>query len=265
MLLMKIAIFEITLGTIFTFVMGIAISMAIIIIIYLIYVLRGIRSKGFEELANVKIDEYEIPADLKKKEKKILEQKNRHKNNSYYSYEMIIRYQEIFKDKKLRNGMGDIQATNLLVRSLVHNIAALYYPDSKRPTLEISIDEFLTLSKYLSKRLSAILEYNGLKFFRRIKLNTIISVNDFSHIINDSAVVELTRKIHLNKILFGLKILLNIVNPIYWVRKAVVNTSFRIVSKKLCLSIIQIVGEETYNIYSKSVFNKEEGIDLIEG
>ena len=55
---------------------------------------------------------------------------------------------------------------------------------------------------------------------------------------------------------------LNIFNPVYWVRRLVINTSLDFAFKKLCLAVIGIVGEETYKIYSKRVFDEEKSIDV---
>lgn len=39
------------------------------------------------------------------------------------------------------------------------------------------------------------------------------------------------------------------------------NKAMDIVSKKLCLVLISVAGEETYKIYSKSIYNEEAEID----
>ena len=54
---------------------------------------------------------------------------------------------------------------------------------------------------------------------------------------------------------------INIFNPLYWARRAFLNTALDLVINKLCISIIGIVGEEVYKIYSKRVFEEERYID----
>ena len=55
---------------------------------------------------------------------------------------------------------------------------------------------------------------------------------------------------------------LNVLNPVYWFRKTIMNTTLDFAVNKLCLAVIEIVGEETYKIYSKRVFDEEKNLDL---
>ena len=107
-----------------------------------------------------------------------------------------------------------------------------------------------------------ILDINGLRVLRKININSANGMLNFYKRLYDHKIVKLIYKFKLNKILFGFKVLINIINPIYWVRKFIINRSFSIVTKKICVNVIQISGEEAYNIYSKNAFN--EGDDLIE-
>jgi hypothetical protein len=65
----------------------------------------------------------------------------------------------------------------------------------------------------------------------------------------------------LKKIFDAVKGVLNIFNPVYWARRLFINSAIDIALNKLCLSIIGVVGEETYKIYSKRVFEEERYID----
>lgn len=254
----SIGIFDITFANIFTFVFGIAIGIAIMTIIYLQKVLSKIKSEGFNELSKVTIDEYEIAFNVNNDEK-IKDIKDT--SNAYKVYKTINMYENLFYDKKLRGKKGYVLYTYELVSSLVKNIASIYSPDARFPLYEVTIDEFLDLMKYLSKRISEILDYNDITYIRKINLNTIISVKNLSFDIKNSKVVQISKKYHINNILSGFKLLINIVNPLYWVRKFVVNRSFDIVEKRICASVIRIVGGEAFNIYSKNIV---KDVELIE-
>jgi hypothetical protein len=47
---------------------------------------------------------------------------------------------------------------------------------------------------------------------------------------------------------------LKVVNPFYWIKKGTVDQAIKIILRKISLNSIQIVGEETYKIYSKQIF-----------
>ena len=58
--------------------------------------------------------------------------------------------------------------------------------------------------------------------------------------------------------------MINIINPVYWVQKLMIESTMSIATKRISLLIIDVIGEETTKVYSKSVFNKETdlGIDV---
>ena len=57
------------------------------------------------------------------------------------------------------------------------------------------------------------------------------------------------------------KKVINLINPLWWAKKLVIDGTFNILINKLCLVLIAIVGEETYKIYSKKVFLEMHEID----
>ena len=57
---------------------------------------------------------------------------------------------------------------------------------------------------------------------------------------------------------------MNAVNPVYWFRKLVLSTSIDAMTRKLCVAIIGVVGEETSKVYSKKLFDKDVDLGLVE-
>ena len=51
---------------------------------------------------------------------------------------------------------------------------------------------------------------------------------------------------------------LNFVNPVYWGKKAVTHFSTTVLINRIVLVIIDIVGNETSKVYSKSVFVRDD-------
>ena len=82
--------------------------------------------------------------------------------------------------------------------------------------------------------------------------------------IQQSRVVKAAQKYKVGKIVKYGGAALNVVNPVYWFRKLVINTSVDVMTKKICIVIIGIVGEETTKIYSKKLFDKPLELDMIE-
>ena len=236
----SIAIFTNIIGNIYTCLFGIAIGIAIATITYLLIVLKKMN---------------------KNKKKAYISEDDKDKSKDE-AFKLIHEYKEIFKDKKLNKDISYIERSKYLTVSLVENIAAIYYPKAKRPYLNITINDATKLIRYVSNRLDETLKIPGLVLVRGLSINNINEAKNLYKKIYDLKIVKLIYKFKLNKILFGFKVLINILNPIYWVRKLIVNRSFNVITQNICINILEIDGEEAYNIYSKNAYT--EGVDLIE-
>lgn len=224
-------------GSLFSFLFGIYFGAIIIALFYLYRVLKSLNKKRY--LVNVQ--EYDVDG----KEIEFL----------------VKKAQQDFKDKNLRGEAGNIGHCVTLTKQLVIDIATKFFPDSKYPLLEISIDECLLLTGYITSRIEELLDHKGLRMLRKIKISTIVGLTNAKKVVDENAVVQTSKRYKLKKKYQAVMGALNIVNPVYWFKKIVVNKSMDLVIRKICVVVIGIVGEETYKIYSKQVFNEEMYID----
>ncbi len=163
--------------------------------------------------------------------------------------------QEMFLDKTLQGELTNLMHCKEICYNLVFDIASVYFPNSKRPLMELSVDEVLMLGVYISNRVNEILDQKGVRLFKKIKLSTIVGMGDAKKTFDDSSLMKATKKYKLKEAFYAVKDALNVVNPIFWARKAIVNKTMNYALNKLCLMVIGITAEETYKIYSKNVFN----------
>lgn len=163
--------------------------------------------------------------------------------------------QDIFLDKELQGDLSSASYCKEVCQSLVLDIASTYFPESKRPLLELSVDEVLMLGVYISNRVNEILDHKGIRLFKKVKLSTIIGIGEAKKNIDDSSLMKATKKYKLKEAFTTFAGALNIVNPVYWAKKLVVNKTLDYALSKICIMIIAITAEETYKIYSKKVFD----------
>lgn len=177
--------------------------------------------------------------------------------------EMMVKdYQENFKKNKIK-GMGpNITEAVKDSREMGKKIAETFYPDSKYPLYEISLDEAIMLATYITKRVDEVLSHRGLRMFRKIKISQIIKWSTVAKSVEESSIVQADKKYKIRKKIKAIMGAINIINPVYWFRKVVVDKSTNIVVRKICILIIGIVGEEMYKVYSKSLFNEEMQINV---
>ncbi len=221
----------------FSFLLGIGVGISIFALVYLILFLSSINKKKYVSSVNSnEVSDEEV--------KQIIEETKM-----------------IFRDKKLKSYRSNIVFCKDLCYELVTNIAKKFYPLSKHPLFELSIDEVLMLTMYISNRLDSIFDANFIRIFKKIKVSQIIGMAEIKEKIEANSIVKATKKYKIKEALSATKKVINIVNPVKWAQKAIINTSINLGIKKLCLITIGIVGEETYKIYSKAVFDKVVEID----
>ena len=173
--------------------------------------------------------------------------------------QMVLDAQKTFKDRSLRGDLSKPAYCKTIVQDLALEIASSYYPNSKHPLLELSVDETVVLIGYIQKRINDLLNRKGLRLLLRLKISQIVALSKTTINITSSKVFKTT--VNANKKFQRVKKVLNVINPATWFRTLVINNTLGIIINKLCLIVIAIVGEETYKIYSKKVFEKEVSLE----
>ena len=225
------------LASLIAFFVGIFAGFALLFLIYAILVLSSINKKKYVT----------TPADVVVTDDEVKE--------------IVSNARKVYNDKKLKGAKNSISYCFEICGSLANDIARKFFPDSKRPLAELTIDEILELAKYIPDRINDIIDRPALRLVKKIKLSTILALGDTKKAIDDSSLMKLTKKYQVMKIINAIKGVLNIFNPVYWARRTFLNSTLDFAINKLCLSIIGIVGEEVYKIYSKRVFEEERVID----
>lgn len=232
---MQFGIFKIDFSTIISFLLGAVMGFIILLLVYALAVISSIRTKNF--IAKTDAD------DLTTQEVK----------------DMVEQTQRSYKDKILRKDISRISHCYSLSRDLAYGIAVRFYPESNHPFLELSINELTLLTGYITSRVDEILNHRGIRMLRKLKISTIVNLSSKTKDIEESKAFQTTKTISQN--LSKAKYVLDIINPIKWGRKLIVDRIINLIVDHICLVIISIVGEETYKIYSKKVFNKEIEFD----
>ncbi len=166
-----------------------------------------------------------------------------------------------FKDKKVRDSVGFGPHLMNLSIELMHDISVKFYPQSRYPYLELTLDESLLLMKYISDRFNTLLEKPILKMFRGITLRRLVSLKDAKDKVDANLIVKTSNKLKLNQLFKNTMMVLNVVNPVYWFRRLVLDNVTNAVMIKLGLVVLSLTGEETYKIYSKKVFHTEKELE----
>ncbi len=155
---------------------------------------------------------------------------------------------------------GAARSTLDVSYELLEEISRYFFPESKYPMLELSVTELIELNKYISDRIDELMDIPILKNAKKMRIIQIVRMYEKQRSITESKVVKAAKRAKLGKVLKYGSMALNAVNPVYWFRKLVISTSIDVMTRKVCVVIIGVVGEETTKVYSKKLF--DEDIDL---
>ena len=150
-----------------------------------------------------------------------------------------------------------------IATNIIHDIAKVYYPNSVHPLYELSADEMLILNHYITDRIDKMFSNILLKKLRKIRISSILKIVDMKKKYDQNKLVKAANKAQVPTILKSVKATLNIANPLYWIKKVMIDTTYTATVNKKALTIIEIIGNETNKVYSRSVFNIEEDQETI--
>lgn len=145
-----------------------------------------------------------------------------------------------------------------IIMGLVQDVAKLYYPKSKKPVAELTFDELLVLSHYITDTIDSILSRPALKVFKRMKLSTVLNILDIRKNKAVKKAQEVNEKYKISKVTSVVTTIYHSINPFYWFKKAVFDTSFALITKKITLIVIEVVGEQTNKVFSKEALVLED-------
>jgi hypothetical protein len=222
-------------GMLMSFLIGISFGFLILLLIYLYAVLKSMnKSLKLRGVDEQDIDEEEIKWLIKDAQKQ-------------------------FKNKEERESKGYPKYLLEITGELSVDIAKKFYPKSKYPYLELTVDETLRLNHYITDRLEELLSGRILRMTRGLTLAKIVEMNDTKSKIENTALVKTAKKY--GNVAKTTLAVMNAVNPVWWFRKLTKEVAVNKVMIRIGMTLIAITGEETYKIYSKKVFDVEKTID----
>ena len=147
---------------------------------------------------------------------------------------------------------------------VINRIAGKYYPESKYPIYELTIDEIILFMHYLSNRIGDIFDKPILAPFKKISIAQIFKILDTKKKMEETKAAKVLKKTNATKVTSIVMSGLKYANPVYWVKKLFVGSTINFAFRKISLLIIDIVADETNKTYSKNIFNKERELKKLE-
>ena len=233
---LKDKITNINWGSLIAFLIGIGVGFVIAVLVYILVVVTGIK------IDEANASKVVLKADDGKIDEIIKNEKNRYK----------------LEGASLSAG-GKIKEFSTSCLNMISDIAKIYYPESKHPEFELTVDEVIMLDYYIMEKIEKIFSRRLIKRLRKLRIAKIMDIIDGTKKVTDNKVVKETTK-HASRVWK----ILNFVNPVYWGKKLITQVPVSKISNKIILTLIDIVGIESSKVYSKSAFTKDDDYILEE-
>ena len=236
---------ELSWTSIFVLLTGIIIGFIIFALFYLGLVLRGVKqAEKIQELLTSK-------EDIKKNQ---------------VAKKVIAAAQDQFKEEVLDYSLKQkIECAKDVAFKLVNDVAKVYYPDSKHPLSEISIEELIKLNYYITERIEKIFQNRVFRLFKGVKISRLMWIIETRNKVENNKLLKAAKKMKLQNVLPKVLNALNIFNPAYWGNKITISSIDYLVVNKVLLLLINVVGIETAKVYSKNLFDENDEInDMLE-
>lgn len=161
-----------------------------------------------------------------------------------------------FKDKmkKDKGNFGHFLITS--TQELILEISSQFYPSSKYPYLELTIDESLILIFYIKQRVDQVFQNKILRMFRKMTLKRIFLIREM---VIQKKMIQKHQKV--TKVINTYNNIRNFCNPFHWLKKIIFYKPLELIYHQIGVSLIAITGEEVYKIYSKKIFETEEDLE----
>ena len=222
---------QFNLGTILAFITGILSGALLLFLIYMLQIVIYMKKKG----------KIEPPFDGESK----IDEVNA----------IIKEHQKKFKDLCAKQSGIDIGLFKDLNYDVMVEVARLYYPESKNPLGELSISQLEELNAQLPDAINGLLNKFKLNFLKDVKLSKLIAIVNAKKQLDESQVVKKTKFISkYGKTFWNI---LNIINPVMWIKKGIISPSISLFVHKICLYTIETVGIKTNNVFSGETFTQD--------
>lgn len=166
-----------------------------------------------------------------------------------------VKYEELSTTYlKLKEPLSGPMSISKELWWLINEIAKIYYPNSKYPLYELSIDEIFLLLREIVSLIYQIISDLGIPNLNKIKISTL------------NELVKTTGKIKRIYSLRGIQITIgcfnaaikiqSVLTPIYWIKTGTNLIAVNSLSQFVIKLMFELVAKETAQIYSKNFVNR---------
>lgn len=222
--------FTINWATLVSLLLGMVLGVVLFVLIYVLITLKQVKKSTYTVTDVIKeVDYEEVKKDIDASKK-----------------ELLIR-----KEEKHAITFPDIRE---IVFDLMKKTAKRFYPDSKEPLGELTLEELVLLDHYIIGKIEQLFQKRLLKPLKKISLNKLLTIINTKNAIENNKVVKGVKNSGIKSAFSAVYSVVKIINPVTWFNRLIYNPIVNQVTKQICLTMIDVIGQETYHVYSKQAF-----------
>jgi hypothetical protein len=165
------------------------------------------------------------------------------------AYSVVERYRKRIWRRFSINTSFDIAAISDLCGSLISEIAHVYYPDSPRPELEVTVSDLLDLNERVIARVRRLMDKFPLNRLQGLRMSQVRSYHKLYSAVSGNVIVRSIRRKWARRVARSAGIAARYANPKFWVMRGVTRGGREFAARYLLTSIVVIAGEEAILLY----------------
>ncbi len=174
------------------------------------------------------------------------------------AYAVVERYRKRIWRRFSINTSFDIAAISDVCGALISEIAHVYYPDSPRPELEVTVNDLLELNERVIARLRKLLDRFPLNRLQGLRMSQVLSYHKLYTAVSGNVVVRSIRNKWVRRATRSAAMAARYANPKFWVMRGVTRGGREFAARYFLTSVITIAGEEAILLYRRAPAECEE-------
>lgn len=168
------------------------------------------------------------------------------------AYSVVDRYRKrIWRRMSIHTSFG-VSPIGDLCGSLISEIAHVYYAESPRPELEVTVTDLLDLNERVIARIRKLLEKFPLSRLQGLRMCQVLNYHQLYTSVGHNVVVRSIRNRWARRAARTAAIAARYADPRFWVMRGMTRGGREFAVRYLLTSIITIAGEEAILLYRRS-------------
>jgi hypothetical protein len=177
------------------------------------------------------------------------------------AYSIAERYRKrIWRRFSINTSFG-VAGVSDLCGSLISEIAHVYYPNSRRPELEVTINDLLGLTERVTARLRKLLERFPMNRLQGVRISQIQDYQKLYSAVSGNVLVRSIRNKWARRAARSAAIAARYANPKFWIMRGVTRGGREFAARYFLTTVVTIAGEEAVLLYRQGASDAEQPIE----